>query len=287
MRNTLLISMSALLLLTSCGTYTGTGAYAGATFGSIIGSAVGGLAGGYRGHNVGTLVGLASGVAVGAAIGSAMDNAEQQKYERYYEERQRRRTEGNRSYEDSRNDQDNRSYQDNSGYDARNGGDDRLYGLDENLSPNGTRATIGSAGNTSAGNTAAAGTPSTISIDRLSSATGTLEIRNPRILDASRDGVLTRGEEARMVFEVFNVSSQPVYQVQPSVMEVSGNKHIHVSENILVESIAPGKGIRYTAVIKADNRLKDGIALIRIGVLHNNKPINSQTREFTLQTAKR
>lgn len=281
MRNTLLISMSALLLLTSCGTYTGTGAYAGATFGSIIGSAVGGLAGGYRGHDIGTLVGLASGVAVGAAIGSAMDNAEQQKYERYYEERQRRRSEGNRSYEDSR------SYQDNSGYDARNGGDDRLYGLDENLSPNGTRATIGSAGNTSAGNTAAAGTPSTISIDRLSAATGTLEIRNPRILDASRDGVLTRGEEARMVFEIFNVSSQPVYRVQPSVMEVSGNKHIHVSENILVESIAPGKGIRYTAVIKADNRLKDGTALIRIGVLHNNKPVNSQTREFTLQTAKR
>jgi hypothetical protein len=65
------------------------------------------------------------------------------------------------------------------------------------------------------------------------------------------------------------------------------NKHIHVSENILVESIAPGKGIRYTAVIKADNRLKDGTALIRIGVLHNNKPVNSQTREFTLQTAKR
>jgi hypothetical protein len=54
-----------------------------------------------------------------------------------------------------------------------------------------------------------------------------------------------------------------------------------------VESIAPGKGIRYTAVIKADNRLKDGTALIRIGVLHNNKPVNSQTREFTLQTAKR
>ncbi len=90
-----------------------------------------------------------------------------------------------------------------------------------------------------------------------------------------------------MVFEVFNNSSDPAYQVQPSVAEITGNKHIHVSENVLVECIYPGKGIRYTAVIKADNHLKDGEAVIRIGVFQKNKEITSQTRDFMIKTSKR
>ena len=90
-----------------------------------------------------------------------------------------------------------------------------------------------------------------------------------------------------MVFEVFNNSTQPIYHVQPTVSEVTGNKHIRISENVLVESIMPGKGIRYTALIKADNRLKDGDAVIRIGVMHRNKEVPSQSKEFPIQTSKR
>ena len=45
------------LLLSSCDTYTGSGAYAGATFGSILGSAIGGLSGGPRGSDMGTIIG--------------------------------------------------------------------------------------------------------------------------------------------------------------------------------------------------------------------------------------
>jgi hypothetical protein len=107
------------------------------------------------------------------------------------------------------------------------------------------------------------------------------------MLDASRDGVLMRGEEARVVFEIYNNSSKPVYGVQPSVAEVTGNKHIHISENILIESIAPGRGVRYTASVKADSSLKDGTAVIKIGVLQANKEITSQSRQFTIQTRKR
>lgn len=61
------------LLLSSCDTYTGSGAYAGATFGSILGSAIGGLSGGPRGSDMGTIIGMAGGAAVGAAIGSQAD----------------------------------------------------------------------------------------------------------------------------------------------------------------------------------------------------------------------
>ena len=68
---------------------------------------------------------------------------------------------------------------------------------------------------------------------------------------------------------------------------MTGNKHVHVSQNVMVESIMPGKGIRYTASIKADNRLRDGEAVIRIGIVQANKEIASQTREFTIKTSKR
>ena len=113
-----------------------------------------------------------------------------------------------------------------------------------------------------------------------------LEIRNPHLVDASRDNVLHRGESARMVFEVYNKSSVPVYRVLPSVTEVTGNKHIRVSQNVLVECIMPGKGIRYTAVIKADDRLKDGEAVFRVGVFQNDREVISQTKEFPIITSK-
>lgn len=229
-----LISVSALLLLSSCGSYTGMGAYTGGTFGSIIGSAIGGIAGGRHGSDVGTLIGMAGGAVMGAAVGAAADNAQQRQYEKYKA--------------------------DDSGFDPSGSGDDRLYGFGEDF-----------------------GTAPVLRSDKLAD----IEIRNARIMDASRDGELTRGEEARMVFEVFNNSSEPAYQVLPSVSEITGNKHIRISENVLVECIAPGKGIRYTAVIKADDRLKDGEAVIRIGVFQRNKEIASQAQEFRLKTSKR
>lgn len=70
MKKTMVLSVTALvLLLSSCGTYAGAGAYAGAGLGSILGSAIGGIAGGWRGSDVGAIVGMAGGAILGAAIG--------------------------------------------------------------------------------------------------------------------------------------------------------------------------------------------------------------------------
>lgn len=73
MKKIMLLVACSSLLLSSCDTYTGSGAYAGATFGSILGSAIGGLSGGPRGSDMGTIIGMAGGAAVGAAIGSQAD----------------------------------------------------------------------------------------------------------------------------------------------------------------------------------------------------------------------
>ena len=258
MKKILVISVSTLLVLSSCGTYAGSGAATGGYFGSIIGSAIGGITGGWRGSDVGQLIGMAGGAMVGAAIGAAADNAEQQKYEDYKAQRQER------IRDMQRNDAPQSEY-DNSGFDSTNSGDDRLFGFDENFSK---------ADDLNA--------PTTLDLRFTPVA-----IRNARLIDASRDGVLVRGEEARMVFEVFNNSDKPAYRVLPTVTEVTGNKHIHISENVMVESILPGKGIRYTATIKADSRLRDGNAVFRIGVMQGNKEIPSQAREFTIKTSRR
>lgn len=282
MKKTVAISVGALLLLSSCGTYTGAGAYTGGTFGSMIGSAIGGIAGGPRGSDIGMLIGMAGGAAVGAAVGAAADDAQQRQYEEHRMSVERRRSSMEQrdregygySHDDygrsgSSHDRSVGGYDrsgsgydrsdvagghPDSGYDGSASGDDRLYGFGENF-----------------GSTV---TPAAVAV----------EIRNPRVVDASRDGVLSRGEEVRVVFEVYNTSKDTAYRVQPFVTEATGNRHIRVSENVLVERILPGEGIRYTAMVKADNRLRDGSAVIRVGVMQADREVASQTREFTLLT---
>lgn len=69
------------------------------------------------------------------------------------------------------------------------------------------------------------------------------------------------------------------------MIESTGNRHIYISPSIHVESIAPGKGIRYTAVIKADKKLKNGTSKFALTVLQGNKSISKVT-EFDIQTQK-
>ena len=129
----------SVVMLSSCGTYTGEGAYAGATMGSLLGSAIGGISGGWHGSNVGQIVGMAGGAAVGAAIGSAADKKEAERYEAYQRQREQRRKQ--KSYGDdiyfggndnasgrvNANNNSNRVNVDNdSGFDPSNSGDDRI-----------------------------------------------------------------------------------------------------------------------------------------------------------------
>lgn len=129
----------SVVMLSSCGTYTGQGAYAGATMGSLLGSAIGGISGGWHGSNVGQIVGMAGGAAVGAAIGSAADKKEAERYEAYQRQREQRRKQksngddiyfdgnGNTSGRVNANNNSNRVNVDNdSGFDPSNSGDDRI-----------------------------------------------------------------------------------------------------------------------------------------------------------------
>lgn len=276
MKKGMIIVLGACLLMSSCGSYEATGAYTGGQFGHVLGSAIGGLAGGWRGHEIGSIVGTIGGAAAGAAIGAAHDRAQQQRYEdrvaavRSQQARQRESVRSNGGYDQQGYDQQGYGQQgygqqnyDQSGFDPQMRGDDRISFDD------GTSAAPGIA-------QGFADTQGPV-----------LTVRNAGVYEDVRDGKLTRGEKMTVIFEVVNNGSQTAYDVYPLVEEATGNRHIHISSNVRVESIAPRQAIRYTATLMADRGLRDGQVEIRVGVAQGNNVIKSQTKQFFVPTSRR
>lgn len=289
MGKSFIIGMSALLLLGSCDTYTGTGAYMGSTLGSIFGSAIGGIAGGPHGSDVGTIVGMVGGAVAGAAIGQATDQKQQAQREADIADMRARRAErqarrqGSYGNDNTYGHGNNYGYDNQgsdysgSGFDANNGGDDRIYDFK---------------GSDYSGNYSAkqpdVNMPMQSSVDDLAENlkyTPDIEIKNARFVDDNQDGKIERGELSKVIFEVYNRGNHTLYDVVPTVVEATGNRHIMISPNMHVESIQPGKGIRYTALVKADNRLKDGNAQFCVSVVQGDKKI-SKVCEFDIPTAR-
>lgn len=279
MNKGIIIAVSA-VLLSGCGSYTSSGAYTGSTLGSILGSAIGGLSDGPRGSDIGTIIGMAGGAVIGAAIGNAADQQRQADLDQYRYDKARRAAERarrarTRDYGDSRAEQVTQDDNYGSGFDETNSGDDRLYDF------NGSDYT----GNYSA-QQPTAHEPMTSSVEDLAQGykyEPTIEIRNARFVDSNQDNMISRGELCKVIFEVINRGEKTLYDVQPTVIEANGNRHLYISPGMHVEKILPGKGIRYTAVVKADNRLKDGTAKICVSVVQGNKAI-SKVNEFNIPT---
>ena len=265
MKKLLVYSLSGIMLLSSCST-TESGASNGAFFGSIIGSAIGGITGGPRGSDIGTLIGMAGGAVVGAAVGQASEKAEQRKYDEYMRRRADRSR--NQSYSSTDTYSTDAYSRDNSGFDPNNGGDDRIV-METEVPSN------------------------TVSLDELKNMTGynvnineSIQLRHENFTDANGDGAISAGEECKVSFEIMNNSDVEIFNVTPMVIETTGNKHIHISSTVRVESIKPHMGVRYTATILADKRLKDGKAVIRVTVTQGQNDITSMAREFNI-TCKR
>lgn len=264
MKKVILLMLCSSLVMSSCDTYTGSGAYAGGSIGSILGSAIGGLSGGPRGSDMGTIIGMAGGAVVGAVIGSQADQAQADREAAYQQDRVERR---------SGSDYSNTPVTDNPEiFDSNNGGDDRLYdfkGKDYTGDYSAQQPTT---------------SMPTATVEELGarfSYSPTLEIVNARFVDDNEDNCLNRNETCKVIFEIVNRGHEPVYDVVPTVVETTGNKHIFISPSIHVEKISPGSGVRYTAMVKADRKLKDGMAQFCVSVIHEGKSI-SKVNEFNI-----
>ena len=266
MKKVILLMLCSSLVMSSCDTYTGSGAYAGGSIGSILGSAIGGLSGGPRGSDMGTIIGMAGGAVVGAVIGSQADQAQADREAAYQQDRAERR---------SGSDYSNTPVTDNPEiFDSNNGGDDRLYDF------KGKDYT----GDYSAQQPTTSMPSATVEeLGARFSYSPTLEIVNARFVDDNEDNCLNRNETCKVIFEILNRGYKPVYDVVPTVVEITGNKHIFISPSIHVEKISPGSGVRYTAMVKADRKLKDGMARFCVSVIHEGKSI-SKVNEFNIPT---
>lgn len=288
MRKGFVSAVCLLLVVSSCST-TEQGANAGAMFGSIIGSAIGGISGGYRGSDIGTLVGMAGGAAVGAAIGHASEKAREEKYDAYRREREERAARReHRGYDSSAG----VVYSgDDSGFDPSNSGDDRII-FEPAPSSSGCGYPV-AADSIHISSESIAHHPS-VSLGQLQDMRHDgncdndlqIEIRNVGFSDADGDGAISRGEECRVAFEIMNRSSVPVYDIVPFVTDTTANRHIVISPSVRVESIAPGRGVRYSAAVVADKKLKDGGIVLKVGAARGSDSVTIKSVDINVSTRK-
>lgn len=252
--------MGAALLVSSCTTGAGAGAYAGSSLGSVLGSAIGGIVGGPHGSDVGTIFGMAGGAVVGGALGDAAEKAQRRSAQQYDDTY----ASGN-SANYIGDDFDPSQMVDNS-----NSGDDRIdFGAP---SSSGANAPMSNA-------------PSSQSVDASrveqiygnAKSDGKLTIRNVRFADSNGDGLLSGDEIGHVSFEIYNETDAPIYNFDPSVVEAEANKRIYISPSVRVENIMPGQGLRYTATVKADRRIKDGEIRLLVSAQKEGKPISYVT----------
>lgn len=286
------IMMGAALLVSSCTTGAGAGAYAGSSFGSVLGSAIGGIVGGPHGSDVGTIFGMAGGAIVGGALGDAAEKKQaQEQHEVLSRRNQRIQREKAQRRSAQQYDDDTYASGNSANYvgddfdpsqmvDNSNSGDDRIdFGAP---SSSGANATMGNApmSNAPMSNASPSQSVDASRVEQIygnAKSDGKLTIRNVRFADSNGDGMLSGDEIGQVSFEIYNETAAPIYNFDPSVVEAEANKRIYISPSVRVENIMPGQGLRYTATVKADRRIKDGEIRLLVSAQKEGKPISYVT----------
>lgn len=274
--------MGAALLVSSCTTGAGAGAYAGSSLGSVLGSAIGGIVGGPHGSDVGTIFGMAGGAVVGGALGDAAEKKQAQEQHEVLS-RRNQRIQREKAQRRSAQQYDDDTYA--SGNSANYVGDDfDPSQMVDNSNSGDDRIDFG-APSSSGANAPMSNAPSSQSVDASrveqiygkAKSDGKLTIRNVRFADSNGDGMLSGDEIGRVSFEIYNETDAPIYNFDPSVVEAEANKRIYISPSVRVENIMPGQGLRYTATVKADRRIKDGDIRLLVSAQKEGKPISYVT----------
>lgn len=288
--------MGVVLLVSSCTTGAGAGAYAGSSFGSVLGSAIGGIVGGPHGSDVGTIFGMAGGAVVGGALGDAAEKKQAQEQHEVLS-RRNQRIQREKAQRRSAQQYDDDTYASGNSRSYSNGGNSANYVGDDfdpsqmvdNSNSGDDRIDFGapssSGANATMGNAPMSNAPSTPSVDASrveqiygkAKSYGKLTIRNVRFADSNGDGMLSGEEIGRVSFEIYNETDAPIYNFDPSVVEAEANKRIYISPSVRVENIMPGQGLRYTATVKADRRIKDGEIRLLVSAQKEGKPISYVT----------
>lgn len=255
MKKIILSLLLVATIISSCESRQAQGMYMGASMGSILGNAVGGLLGGARGSDLGTLVGAVGGAVI---MNEATKGTKNYDEDGVYSSRRRNRERQNREYSYYNNN--NEIYSSN----------DIIMPLND-ISNNYNNDNI---------------TTNVINQQTQSTNDGyAIDLRSCDI-EGNGDGILTRNEVIKVVFELFNTTNNTLYNIEPTVIQTTKNKHIYISPTKRVDSLMPGKGIKYTALVTADRWLKNGSITLNVYVKENGE-IASQTKTFNIETSKK
>ena len=123
-------------------------------------------------------------------------------------------------------------------------------------------------------------------INRLKSEYAQLSVENLRFIDSNNNRAIDANEHCQLVFEIFNRGSSTLYQISP-VITVSDSKHILVSPTAIIESIAPGSGVKYTAEVYGKKNLSQGVADFSLGFVKGQLIYTDQTFQLATHKARR
>lgn len=104
-------------------------------------------------------------------------------------------------------------------------------------------------------------------------------IEDLRFIDSNRNRRLDADERGKFIFHIYNRGSETVYNVAPCITSEQG-KRIILSPSAIVSSLAPGKGVRYTADVYATRRVRSGETVFRIDLTDGRYTV--RRREFAL-----
>lgn len=264
MKKVMILGLAATFFMSSCSSYI-DGTFTGGSLGSVLGGAVGDIIGGPRGSDIGTIVGMIGGAAVGAAMDANAQKRNQEAAHDHYERVQQNKAQGINPYDDmysySQEGYVNEQQGEEIVLDTTASGDDRIYDFQPS---------------TEMEQKAMMNIPESSVIERLSTMPyeiPNVEICNVVFTDNNNDGVLSRGEVGKVVFEIHNNGTQPISNLIPSIVEDANSGHFTISPAVQIDGLMPKEIVRYTASIVADKKIKAGISSFTITVLLNNKSI--------------
>ena len=122
------------------------------------------------------------------------------------------------------------------------------------------------------------------SAQRLQNDYDNLSVENLRFIDRNNNHIIDAGEHGKIQFEVKNNGPKTLYNITP-VIGVTDNKRILISPTAIIASLAPGKGVKYTAEVYGKPNLKTGIANFTLGFVKGEYIYTSDT--FQLETQAR
>lgn len=107
-----------------------------------------------------------------------------------------------------------------------------------------------------------------------------LRVSHISFVDSNGNRCLDRGEEATLIFDVYNESGKTLYNVTPHI--TCNNRRVTISAPATVERMSPGRGIRYKTVVSASRRLGPEPLTFTVSFGRGSQAVQAKT--FTIRT---